>query len=137
MTISEVGNLPVSVLAGDGLVWISDEANVWEIAQALADADVGALAMGDGDQVTGVVSERDVVRALAAGQDPSATRAVDIAHSQLVRCDVDAPVVTVAEEMMVHYVRHVLLNEDGRTVGIVSARDLLGAYTAADSADFG
>jgi CBS domain-containing protein len=30
--------------------------------------------------------------------------------------------------MMEEYVRHVLLEEDGRLVGIVSARDLLGAY---------
>jgi CBS domain-containing protein len=37
--------------------------------------------------------------------------------------------------MMEHYVRHVLLEEDGRLVGIVSMRDLLGAYAAADAAD--
>jgi CBS domain-containing protein len=32
-------------------------------------------------------------------------------------------------------VRHVLLENDGRLVGIVSARDLLGAYAGADLAD--
>ena len=30
--------------------------------------------------------------------------------------------------MMVHYVRHIFLEDDGRLTGIVSARDLLGAY---------
>lgn len=134
MTISEVGALPVSVFAGDGLVWINAEANMWEIATALLNADVGALAMGDGDDVTGVVSERDVVQALAGGMDPTTTTAGDVAHQQLVWCNVDAPVVAVAEEMRHHYVRHVLLEDGGRAAGMVSARDLLGAYAAADSA---
>ncbi len=34
--------------------------------------------------------------------------------------------------MMEHYVRHVLVEEDGRLVGIVSTRDPLGVYAAAD-----
>jgi CBS domain-containing protein len=38
----------------------------------------------------------------------------------------------VAEEMMDCYVRHVLVEDGGRLVGIVSARDLLGAYVSAD-----
>jgi CBS domain-containing protein len=41
-------------------------------------------------------------------------------------------VAEVAEEMMEHYVRHVLVEDAGRVVGIVSARDLLGAYAAAE-----
>jgi CBS domain-containing protein len=34
--------------------------------------------------------------------------------------------------MMESYVRHVLLEDEGRLVGIVSARDLLGTYAVAD-----
>jgi CBS domain-containing protein len=43
-------------------------------------------------------------------------------------CDHTATVREVAEVMMEHYVRHVLLEQNGRLVGIVSARDVLGAY---------
>ena len=50
-------------------------------------------------------------------------------------CDADADVADVAEEMMEHYVRHVLVERDGHLVGIVSARDLLGAYASGESAD--
>jgi CBS domain-containing protein len=35
--------------------------------------------------------------------------------------------------MMDRYVRHVLVESDGRLVGVVSARDLLGAYVASDA----
>jgi len=44
----------------------------------------------------------------------------------------------VANEMMDRYVRHVLVEEDGRLVGVVSARDLLGVYaTGAAAGDEG
>ena len=55
-------------------------------------------------------------------------------HGQLVWCDAESTVAAVAEEMMEHYVRHVLVEEDGRLLGMVSARDLLGAYAAAEDA---
>ena len=75
------------------------------------------------------------MRALAARRDPSATTATDIAHTEIVWCDVNSTVAAVAEEMMEQYVRHVLVEDDGRVVGIVSARDLLGAYAAGESVD--
>jgi CBS domain-containing protein len=34
--------------------------------------------------------------------------------------------------MLEHYVRHVLVEEEGQLVGVVSARDLLGAYVTGD-----
>ena len=122
-------------LAADVVARVPPQADVWEVAEALVEADVGALVVGEGDDVRGVVSERDIVRALAARRDPSATMAADIAHTDIVWCDVNSTVAAVAEEMMEQYVRHVLVEDAGRVVGIVSARDLLGAYAAAESVD--
>jgi CBS domain-containing protein len=135
MTITNVGAMPVSAFAADGLARVAPEVDMWELAEALVDADVGALAVGDSDEMLGVVSERDIVRALAVRRDPSKTRAIDLAHTRLVWCDASSTVAEVAEEMMEHYVRHVLVEDGGRVVGLVSARDFLGAYAAADLAD--
>jgi CBS domain-containing protein len=71
------------------------------------------------------------VRAVAQGLDPVDTPARSVATTELVWCDDTATVVEVAELMMQEYVRHVLLEADGRLAGIVSARDLLGAYVMA------
>ena len=65
---------------------------------------------------------------LARCRAPRVTPARDVASTNLVWCDASATVREVAERMMEDYVRHVLLEDDGRLVGIVSARDLLGAY---------
>ena len=44
----------------------------------------------------------------------------------------EATVAEVAQQMMTSYVRHVLVEDDGELVGVVSARDLLGTYATAD-----
>jgi CBS domain-containing protein len=133
MTIVNVGSMPVSALAADDTIRIAAEASLLEIARALVEADVGIVVLGGDDQpVGGVVSERDVVRALAGGRDLATTMGRDVANTDLSWCDTTATVAHVAEEMMERYVRHVLIEEDGRLVGVVSARDLLGAYACAD-----
>ena len=135
MSKTIVGSLPVSALCADSVLRVDPGADLWTVAASLAAADVGVLVVGRGDDVLGVVSERDVVRALAARRDVGETTASEIAHRDLVWCDEHADVADVAEEMMERYVRHVLVERDGHLVGIVSARDLLGAYASADSAD--
>ncbi len=135
MSKTIIGALPVSALTADSVLRVDASADLWSVAAALAAADVGILVVGDGDDVQGVVSERDVVRALAAHRGAGETTAGDIAHRQLVWCDVHADVADVAEEMMERYVRHVLVEDEGRLVGIVSARDLLGAYASGEFAD--
>ena len=124
--------MPVIAVAAEEIARVRADATLFELADALVAADVGALAVGDGDDLLAVVSERDVVRALADRRDPSTTKAIDVAHRSVVWCAVDSTVAEVAEEMMEHYVRHVFVEDGGRLVGIVSARDLLGVYAAAE-----
>jgi CBS domain-containing protein len=132
---SNAGSMQVSVLIGTPIAGVAPDASLYEVADALVAAGVGALVLSNGarDGAAGIVSERDIVRALAERRDLATTRASDIAHTTLVWCDAEATVTEVATEMMECYVRHVLVEEDGRLVGIVSARDLLGAYASGDT----
>lgn len=120
--------MPITMLTSGAVVRVAPEADLHRIADALVEAGVGALIIGDEDRADAIVSERDLVVALSERLDPTGTTAADIAHDTIVWCDAEAPVAEVAEQMMEHYVRHVLVEEDGRLVGIVSARDLLGVY---------
>jgi CBS domain-containing protein len=126
------GGLPVSAFVSETVTRIEADATLLEVADALAAAEVGALLVGDRDAVRAIVSERDLVHALASRQDPSTTTAGDIAHTTLIWCDISATVGDVAIKMMDEYVRHILVEHDGRLAGIVSARDLLGAYASTD-----
>ena len=126
------GRLPVLALTADTVVKVGPDATLYDVADALSADEVGDVLVTEGGTVVGIVSERDLARAMSNRLDPATTRAIDVAHRRLVWCDVSATVAEVAREMMRHYVRHVLVEEDGRMVGIVSARDLLGAYAAAE-----
>jgi CBS domain-containing protein len=122
------GLAPVRVYAADAVITIPPDASLLAVADELVGDQVGVLVVGSMDDVEGVISERDVVRAMADGCDPRETTARELASRTVVWCDPTATVQEVAELMMEEYVRHVLLGEDNRLVGIVSARDLLGAY---------
>jgi CBS domain-containing protein len=126
-------SLPVSALIGDRVARVGAHATLFEVAGAMAAAGVGALVVGDLDRPSGIVTERDLAGALAARRDPATTTVGDIAHTSLVWCDAQATVAEVATEMMTAYVRHVLVEEDGRLVGVVSVRDLLGVYASGDA----
>jgi CBS domain-containing protein len=135
MTITAASDIPVSSLAGGAVEWIGPDAPLVEAARRLAHDSIGALVVGDGTEPVGVLSERDVVRAVADERDQSTTTVADVMTRDLRWCDIDATVGDVAGEMMTHYVRHLLLQEAGSLAGIVSIRDLLGALTTMEDVE--
>jgi len=135
--ISVPGSIPISSVTGEPVARVAANATVADVARAIVARDVGAIVVGDDERPTALVSERDIVRVVAAGQDPAAVPAADIASTQLVWCDAEATVDEVAVRMMDRYIRHILVERDGVLAGIVSARDLLGVYSAEADLDFG
>lgn len=128
--ISITGSSSVSLLIGDEVVRADPGAPLADIAKVLVGGAMGAVVLGDGDRPEAIVSERDLVGAMAAGLDPATTPAMEVATTELVWCDVDSTIDEVAAEMMERYIRHVLVEDRGRLVGLVSGRDLLAALCA-------
>jgi CBS domain-containing protein len=117
----------VGVFAAEKLVRVAADATVNAVAEALDNNDVGAVIVGL-DKIEGIVSERDLVRAVAAHRDTSVLTAGDVASKEIVYCDARATIDDAAELMLERYVRHLLVEDGKKVVGIVSARDLLGAF---------
>ncbi len=131
--ITTVGDQPISILLGGEVARTTPDATLYEVAARLNRDDIGALVVDDNDdEATAVITERDIVRALAGQADPSEMKVHQIASTELVWCDISAPVAEVAALMVDQYVRHVLVEDDGELVGIVSSRDVLGLYCAAE-----
>ncbi len=129
--------MAVSTFSADTVAEVPPSATLLEVADALTSGEVGAVVVRDDGKVVGVVSERDLVGALARRLPMDETTAAEVATTELVWADAAAPVGEVANEMLEHYVRHILVEEDGELAGMVSARDLLGAYsTDTDPEDF-
>jgi CBS domain-containing protein len=98
------------------------------IADAVADLaqhDVGALVVVDGDRVSGVISERDVVRKLATSGGVEGVRVEDVMTAPALTCEPSATVDDLMAIMTERRIRHLPVVADGRLVGIVSIGDVV------------
>lgn len=126
--IPTAGSIPVSELTGDPVVRVSADATVADVARYIVNSEVGAVVVGNDEPPAALISERDVVRVVAAGDDPATVRAVDVASKKLIWCDADTTIDQAAARMVDHHIRHILVERAGVLIGIISARDLLGVY---------
>lgn len=125
----QAGGQPVSNFVSDDVITLASTATLRDAAKAIREQDVSIAVVSDGDGISGVISERDIVKAVAAGTDLDATTLDTLASGPLKWATVTVSVDDVAEEMLETYVRHILVaNDDGSLAGVVSMRDLLTAY---------
>lgn len=101
--------------------------SVVEVARRLSREGVGSVVIVDDDGApVGIVTDRDLRRKVVAeGRDPAATPADAIMSSPLVTLRPAAFAFEAVLEMTRNRIRHVVLVEDGRAVGVVSSRDFL------------
>ncbi|MFK7918477.1 MAG: CBS domain-containing protein [Ilumatobacter sp.] len=100
-----------------------------DTAAVLRREQVSFAAVGEGAAIEGVVSERDLVGAIASGLDLDSTSIAAIESDGLKWAQATSTVAEVAAEMLDTAVRHVLVcHADGSLAGVVSMRDLLEAY---------
>jgi signal-transduction protein with cAMP-binding, CBS, and nucleotidyltransferase domain len=77
-----------------------------------------------------VVSERDIVAAIAEGADPDQERVEDVMTDDVVSVRPRDPVLEAGRRMLENEVRHLPVIDDGVVVGVVSERDVLRALVA-------
>ncbi|MEP1123180.1 MAG: CBS domain-containing protein [Ilumatobacter sp.] len=119
---------PVRPFVVEDVVRVPLDETLRAVAVALRARDVSFAVVGEGDDIDGVISERDLVAAIAFGHDLDATTARDIESHSLNWASAAAAVGDVAEEMLETNVRHILVcHDDGTLAGVVSMRDLLAA----------
>lgn len=108
------------------VVYLPAETTVDEAARAMRERDIGDVVVTQGPELAGVVTDRDiVVRAVADGLDPGATRLGEIASRDLVMIQEDASTSDAANLMRERAVRRLLVCDPERhLVGIVSLGDL-------------
>jgi CBS domain-containing protein len=123
------GGRTIAEFISDDVLTLASETTLREAAIALREADVSLAIVSDGQRVNGVISERDIVAAIALGADLDEEPVGTMDAATLKCATPESTVDVVAEEMLTAYVRHIVVRrEDGTLAGIVSMRDLLSAY---------
>lgn len=107
-------------------VQVHEEDSLRSVAELLTEESIGAVVVR-GTYPPCVVSERDLVAALAEGLDPDQSQAADVmtGGGDVAWAAPDEAILEVGRRMLDNEIRHLPLVEDGVVVGMVSARDVL------------
>ncbi len=114
----------IRVLLGRAPVTIAANANLREAAEALTEETIGVILVS-GAHLGALVSERDIVRALADGADPDSEQVGNVMALDVVTAHPDDSITDVTARMLDSEIRHVPVVEDDHVIGVVSTRDLL------------
>jgi CBS domain-containing protein len=117
------------ILAAKGrdVVTIEPGASLAQAVGLLAEKRIGAaLILGADHRIAGIISERDIVRALAAGGPAALNEPVSQTMTRKVEtCNENETVASIMERMTAGKFRHMPVVDQGRLVGVVSIGDIV------------
>src|SRR5919107_4833536 len=95
-------------------------------AKMLKDENVGVAPIVEGDQLIGVLTDRDIaIKVVAEGKDPQTTKVRDVASKDTVTIDPQQDLEEAVRLMAQHQVRRLpVVEEDGKIVGILAQADV-------------
>lgn len=111
---------------GSHVTTIGADALLSEAVAVLTRERIGAVVVLDGDHIAGILSERDIVAALADdGADCLARPVSQVMSTKVTTCAPDAAVNDVMATMTNHRIRHLPVVDGDQLVGIVSIGDVV------------
>jgi CBS domain-containing protein len=101
-----------------------------DAARQMAQRKVGAAVVNDPDMPgPGIITERDVLESIGAGQNPDEEHVADHLSANLTFASPDWSLERAAEAMVKGGFRHLVVVEDGETIGVLSIRDIVRCWT--------
>lgn len=109
-----------------------------QVAQAMSSRKVGAAVVRDPDaDGPGILTERDILEAVAAGEDPDSELAAEHLTRDAVVADPSWPLEKAARAMVAGGFRHLVVTDGDEVVGVLSVRDLVRVWAADRSGEGG
>ena len=113
---------------GHDVVTITEARSVLAAAQALVDHNIGGLVVTEGDRLTGILTERDILRVTA--QSPGKLDSIQVGTvmtRDLITAGPQDQLAEMMDLMTENKIRHLPVLEGDRLVGIISIGDLVNA----------
>jgi CBS domain-containing protein len=112
-------------VASSAVVVVGPEHSVGEAARLMDRHRVGSAVVTDAEELAGILTERDVLKVVAQGTDPEATKVAERMTRDVVTVGPDWDLVEAADEMAKRRIRHLVVFEGGQLLGVLSVRDVL------------
>ena len=111
---------------GSTVATVTSETTIDQIIEVLRSANIGAVIVStDGEAIEGIVSERDIVRALHPSIELSKKTASEIMTSDVITCSMSDHLDALMSLMTERRIRHLPVAVDGVFAGIVSIGDVV------------
>ena len=108
------------------LLSVEPQTSLADVAKRMRREDADSVAVMSEGRLLGIITERDLVRAIADGVDPVQAKADVIMSADPATVTADEEVAVVALKMMTLGIRHLpVVDQDGSPIGLISARDLV------------
>ncbi|MCH7829413.1 MAG: CBS domain-containing protein [Proteobacteria bacterium] len=121
---------------GRGIISIVPDASVLDAIKLMADKLVGSLLVMQGDELVGIVTERDYARkVIIKGRSSQSTEVGEIMTPDLFSATSDMTVDQCMKLMTDHKIRHLPVVDDGAVTGVLSIGDLVGAIISDQQAE--
>ena len=105
---------------------VTPEATVFEALNLMAGHNIGALLVMTGEEINGIVSERDCIRKVdVMGRNAKETKIREIMTSNVITVDADQPLEECMGLMIDKNIRHLPVCEGKQLLGLLSVRDVL------------
>ena len=109
-------------------VWIAGDRTVMDAVKVMVDNSIGAILIKEGDRYVGIFSERDLLRNTADPNfDPATARVSDFMSRPLHCAPHDMPLIRIKEKFLGLFIRHLVVEKEGRQIGMLSIGDVLRA----------
>lgn len=118
-----------------GQVWsVNPETTVLEAIRVMADKNVGALLVTRGEQLVGIISERDYTRnVILKGRSSKDTTVQEIISGRAITVSPDHTVEECLRVMTQHRIRHLPVLAGNRILGVISIGDLVNSIISAQN----
>ncbi len=106
-------------------ITVNERSSIREAAKVMSSNRIGLLVVTDSrGEIKGVVSERDIVKAVARGEDLDLS-VMRIATKNVISLERDAGIEKAAHLMSENRIRHLVITEKGKLYGVISVRDIV------------
>src|SRR5262245_14074771 len=113
---------------------VAPEDTLGEVAERMTALNVGAVVVKDFGRLIGILTERDLLKAMAARVHTSEARVRQWMTEDPVTVGLETPLDEAAQIMLDNGFRHLPVVDEGQVVGVVSLRRVVAATQAAESA---
>ncbi len=113
---------------GGHLITISSDATVYQALTVMTQNRVGSIVILEEEKIVGIWTERDLMfQALEEGFDPRTARLRDHMSENIISANVNEFAYQLYDKFLGKRIRHLLIQEDGEYIGLLSVGDVMKA----------